>query len=154
MGLCGNFYQPSLDHRSVYDCYGDKKHQNYGSHFSVAGRRVVADLSLIFILQMWMLLHDRQKHFFFPLLPSGHAPEATPLWAGPSSSGQTISLKGWMLYTVVKILRAIKILRIENSTSDMPRTWNLDNFRSCMSFVFIRFYGLLIHFCISLSFQM
>ena len=56
-----------------------------------------------------------------------------------------------MLYAVVKILRAIKILRIENSTSDMPRTWNLDNFRSCMCFVFIRFHGLLIQFlCITL----
>ena len=54
-----------------------------------------------------------------------------------------------MLFAVVILLRAIKILRAKNSTGDIPRTWNLHNFSfndSSLSFVFIRFCSISINF--------
>ena len=45
-----------------------------------------------------------------------------------------------MLYAVIKILHGIKILRAKNSTSDMPRTWSLHNFkevRLCLMCLFV-----------------
>ena len=45
-----------------------------------------------------------------------------------------------MLYAVIKILRGIRTLRAKNSTSDMPRTWNLHKFtevRLCLLSLFV-----------------